>query len=327
MGVFDIFRKKKKNRRYSFGPDDFGEIEMAQETRYEQVKIRKISVPFEQYLSDIRRTGGFLNLARASDAETAADCAFRTYLGISDFKSMTIRQELTPESLPDMVRFHSNILDREARKVCNSKVKIDQMFLLALQGTLHRKIADETQRATLNPSGGLALDPDSIAGEVATAVDWCTGSSATLMNPRNEDVRIPLRELVHDYVANNRDLFNVDNIDKIDTMTGHKDFVQRPILDVGSEAEYGGTASGRYLQEYVIELAMGLRAGAQAQRERWYDIACFMMVGHIRAQAYPDANHRLSSVLYACIVLQKNLPFAAPNYDLMHKIRTRPTEV
>lgn len=329
MSIFgNLFKKKRKRNHFSdVNLDAIGELRERTTPRFQSVNIRNVSIPFDDYLTQQSQTAAYMELVAATDTETAKEVAYRIYIGIKDAESSAYREDLSRANLQNFIQIHDHYYRREAQKAEASKEAIDQMFLLALQGTLRRQIIDPRNQAELNWGGGLAVPEGSLAYEISTAVDWATGSSATLRDARNNDVRVQLRTLMHDYVSNRRDLFDADVIDGIDECTGKKGFVQRPLFEVGGEAEYGGTVMGRHLQDYVIYLGESLRHKGLANPLHWIDVAAFMMVGHIRAQAYPDANHRLSSILYACILLQNGQRFVAPNYTWMHRLRTRPTQM
>ncbi len=180
------------------------------------------------------------------------------------------------------------------------------------QGIAH---ADKVGASFVSDAGGLSLGYDPIGEQVATAADWVVGSSPTLKNKVDQTVVQGVRGAIFDVIYNRKDMFSVETINGLDQVTGKKEMLDRPFHRVPMEAFYGGTTAGRFLQKLVLERARQLRGNAAHQPYAWIDIAVFMMAGHILAQAYPDANHRVSRLTYVCLLLQKGMPLILPDYE------------
>ena len=189
------------------------------------------------------------------------------------------------------------------------------------QGIAH---AAKVGAAYVSDSGGLSIGYDPIGAQVATAADWVVGSSPTLKRATDQTVTQGVRQAIFNVIYNQRDIFSVDTINALDQATGKKEMLDRPMHRVPNDAFYGGVIAGRFLQRMVLERARQLRGNAAQTPYFWIDIAAFMMAGHILAQAYPDANHRVSRLIYVCTLLQKGMPLILPDYEWIRDVIFNP---
>ncbi|MGK2231228.1 MAG: hypothetical protein ACI92O_000386 [Colwellia sp.] len=288
--------------------------------------LRKTNVHFVEYLNKLRQEYYFISYRKLTDVTCAETLARVIFDGKTDPRQAP-RQEVTRDNLEDFIAVESKgLFNIENKKAYNSLEIIRLIFLRALKGGLRKELENPANLATLNPAGGLALKPFMISAHIAAAVDWITRSSSGIRNNTQPDVRADLRELMQKIIDNEEDLFDVTTIDKIDGVTGYKIQLDRPAYTVlQSGTPFGGVVLGRFLQRNVIYRAGFLKKDAKINPAVWQDIACLMMIGHIRAQPYPDGNHRVASTLYACILLQNGRPFIAPNHDWV--LRTRMTPI
>lgn len=184
--------------------------------------------------------------------------------------------------------------------------------------------ADKVGAAYVSDAGGLNVAYDAIGAQVATAADWVVGSSPTLKRATDQTVTQGVRQAIFNVIYNNRDVFSVDTLNALNQATGKKEMLDRPMHRVPNEAFYGGVTAGRFLQKLVLERGRQLRGNAAQTPYFWIDIAAFLMAGHILAQAYPDANHRVSRLIYVCVLLQKGMPLILPDYEWIRDVIFNP---
>jgi hypothetical protein len=321
-----FFRKRNNPQRIfeNIDLDAIGNTTTFAEPKFTKVKLRKTNLRYLDYLAAVKQQWYFTRFSHITDVACAETLAYKIFIGISDIHASP-RAELTKDNLKQFLDGESKItFNKEYNKAYEGLDVIRLIFLRALKGEFRKELALPANRATLNPAGGMALKPFMLAADIACAVDWITGNSGSINNNQQQNVSADLRALMHDIIGNQRDLFDVTTINRIDGVTGDKDFIDRPAYNVSSEAAYGGIVIGRFMQKDVIKKARLMKQNVASNPAFWLDLACLMMVGHIRAQPYPDGNHRVACTLYACILLQKGRPFIAPNYKWMHQLRMDP---
>ncbi len=313
MGLWSWLRRRRADN-FTVGP--------ILEVRNVVPDVQAPNADLEPYLEQVSHSAAFHRLKHATNEDTAFDIA--TVI----FNRTGHANNVTNDNMAPFVNGQATrLITKEATRAYEGREIIRLLWLRALKGELRSQIGHPTNRA-LPPLRAAPLqhlyNGYPRAENIACAVDWILGSSYTLNGGVSASDKLNLTQAMYRIIASKNDILTIDAMDSLSWAIGRTNFATRPLDAVTNAPNYGGTTLGRFLQADALSKARMMDVNIAGDPAYWTDVAAFMLVSIIRAQPYPDGNHRIASAYFASILIKNRMPFVLPNYSWIDAMRNNP---